>query len=120
MRRQSQDASHRQVKPQVVAVWKLSPVTPFEHNTIQDATLNSVFTSCTMNPLVAENYALRDRIIPDTLSSGVVLEAQIPVSRTFPSPDAFTIRHPISGQVLPEQELLVRGVIRGAKVRMVP
>lgn len=69
---------------------------------------------------MAENYALRDANIGDTISTGVVLEAQIPVSRTFPSADAFDIRHAISGQVLPEQELLVRGVVRGAKVRMVP
>lgn len=63
-------------------------VTPYEHNTVQDATLNSVFTSWTINPLVAENYALRDQNIGRALSSGVVLEAQISMSRTFPSPDA--------------------------------
>src|SRR3989441_359244 len=100
--------------------WKLSPLTPFEHNTIQEATINSVFTSWTLNPLVAEAYALRDQLIPDTISMGVVLEAQIPISRTFPSPDLFSVRHPISNLDFPEQEVLVRGVIRGAKVRMEP
>lgn len=79
----------------------------------------SVFTSWTLNPLVAENYALRDRN-DGTISYGVVLTAQIPMWRTFPSPDAFEIRHPTSGQILPEQEILVRGVIRNARVRMAP
>ena len=100
--------------------WKLSPVTPYEHNTVQDATLNSVFTSWSSNPLVAEAFALRDQLVPNTVSSGVVLEAQIPISRTFPSPDLFNVQHPISNLDLPEQEILVRGVIRGAKVRVVP
>jgi hypothetical protein len=100
--------------------WKLSPITPFEHNTMQQAAINSVFTSWTINPLVAENYALRDQYDPGMISSGVVLEAQIPIWRTFPSPDAFEIRHPTSGQILPEQEILVRGVIRNARVRPVP
>ena len=100
--------------------WKVSPVTPYEHNTVQDATLNSVFTAWTINPLVAEGYALWDQVVRDTISTGVVLEAQIPLSRTFPSPDLHKILHPMSRTILPEQEVLVRGVIRGAKVRRVP
>lgn len=95
-------------------------MTPFEHNTIQEATLSSVFTSWTVNPAVAENYALRDTNLENTISTGVVLQAEIPISRTFPSPDAFSIQHPITRAILPEQEILVRGVVRGAKVRIVP
>jgi RHS repeat-associated protein len=100
--------------------WKSSPATPYEHNTVQDATLSSVFTSWSRNPLVAENYALRDQNIGAMISSGVILQAEIPISRTYPSPDLHKVLHITKGIELPEDEVLVRGVIRGAKVTRVP
>jgi hypothetical protein len=101
-------------------IWKHAS-TPEEHSTLHGATLNSFFTSWSLNFLVAENYALRDQVIKGTLSNGVVLKKDVLVSRTIPMPPKlWQIVHPVTGQEFPEEEVLVRGVVRGAKVIMVP
>jgi len=101
-------------------IWKGPPTTPYEHSHTQDATLNSIFTSWTTDIRVAENYALRDQNVEHTVSRGVILEADIPIRKTYPSPPHHNIWHVTRKIELPESEVLVRGVVRGARVIRVP
>ena len=70
---------------------------PIAHNA---GDTNSIFTSWTTNPAIAERFAG---------PGGVVLFKNIPPSRTVPSPDRFG-----------EQEVLVVGPVTGARVIRIP
>ena len=83
--------------------------TPLEHNTAEEATLRSPYVSWTVSREVANNFASRRH------PPGVLLRARIPRSRTVPSPnEAPPVL--IDGRWVPEAEVLVRGVVRGARV----
>jgi hypothetical protein len=86
--------------------------TPLEHNTV--STLNSPYTSWTTNPAVAENFALRPNGV------GVVLEASIPQSRIVVSPNLKQVVLIQNGKIVSESEVLVRGIVQGAKTTNVP
>ena len=85
---------------------------PLEHNT--GSTLNSPYTSWTTNPAVAENFALRPGGTP-----GVVLEINVPLSKTIASPNLKEIVLIQNGKVVSESEVLISDIIRGAKVTKV-
>src|SRR5262249_42217464 len=72
------------------------------------------FTSWTTDPAVALNYALRPE------GGGAVLEAVIPLSRTVASPNLKIISLIQGGGAVSEAEVLVRGVVTGAKGAKVP
>lgn len=92
--------------------WK-RPSSALEHN--KGGTRNSPYTSWTTDPRVAENLALR----PGN-TSGIVIKAEVPISRTVVSPnlkDGVLIQ---TGEFVTEAEVLVRGVIRGKPMRVKP
>jgi RHS repeat-associated protein len=83
--------------------------TPLQHNIAPGGTLDSPYTSWTTDPAVAENFALRPG------GRGVVIEAQVPISRTTPSPNLKEVSLKQSpGTVVSESEVLVRGTVRGS------
>lgn len=94
-------------------LWKSSS-SALEHNAGANGTLTSPFTSWTADPAVALNYALRGG------GRGAVLEAVVPLSRTAASPNLYNVRLIQGGGTVSEAEILVRGVVTGAKVTKVP
>lgn len=95
--------------------WKGEGSTPFEHNAVPGGTLNSPYTSWTTDPRVAENFALRPGPTP-----GVVIEAQVPVSRLVPSPNTKNVSLIQGGGVVSESEVLVRGTVTGIPTTVRP
>jgi len=88
---------------------------PAEHNIAPGGTLSSPYTSWTTNPDVAINYALRPG------GGGVVIRAEVPVSRVARSPDMMkiTLKHK-PGEVVSESEILVRGKVTGVVTKVQP
>jgi hypothetical protein len=87
-------------------VWKQG-ATPLEHNAIRGATIESPYTSWTTDQAVAENFALRPT------GQGVVVTADVPVSRLVASPNLKTVVLRQSGAQVSESEVLIRGTVRG-------
>ena len=92
-------------------VWKGKGSSAYEHNAVQGGTLNSPFTSWTTNRSVAENFALR----PGG-THGMLIEAQVPVSRLVTSPNTKSVSLIQGGGVVSESEVLIRGAVRGTPV----
>jgi len=87
--------------------WKTAS-SPLEHNVGLGGTVKSSYTSWTTDPRVAENFALRPGNTP-----GVVITAEVPFSRIVVSPNLKEVVLPWGGGVVPESEVLVKGVVRG-------
>jgi RHS repeat-associated protein len=88
--------------------WKKA-ATPLEHNTGANGTLSSLYTSWTTDLDVATRFAAGKS------GQGVVLEAQIPLSKIVQSPNLKQVF--VHGRgVISESEVLVKGTIKGAKV----
>lgn len=85
-----------------------------EHNTGAGGTLSSPFTSWTTDARVAENFALRPGY-----TQGVVITAEVPISRIVASPNLHEVVLIMTGDLVSEAEVLVRGTVRGL-VRWVP
>jgi hypothetical protein len=88
------------------------PATAFEHNAVRGGTLYSPATSWTTDPRVALNFALRPN------GAGVVLKAEIPLSRIIPSPNLKTVWLIQGGGEVSEAEVLVRGVVRAMATKV--
>ncbi|MBK9628530.1 MAG: hypothetical protein IPO56_12735 [Flavobacteriales bacterium] len=86
--------------------------TPLQHNTVPGATLWSPFTSWTTNPAVAENFALRPN------GSGVVIQAEVPLSQTVMSPNLKSVLLKQSGNIVSESEVLVGGTVKGTPTKV--
>jgi RHS repeat-associated protein len=81
--------------------------TPAEHNV---GNTKSNYTSWTTDVEVAKNYSLR----PD--GGGVVLQTNVPVSSTVPSPSLKSVNLKQSpGVVVNEREVLLKGPIKGCQ-----
>jgi hypothetical protein len=93
--------------------WKASS-SALEHNTGAGGTLGSSMTSWTTDIRVAENFALRPGY-----TRGVVITAQVPVSRVVASPNLHKVLLIGTEELVSEAEVLVRGVVRGI-ARWVP
>lgn len=87
-----------------------------EHNS---GNTNSQFTSWTTDPEVAKNFALRGSGTQKT-SPGVVLEVTVPNYSITPSPNTSKVALIQSpGKVVSESEVLLKGLIYGAKTTIV-
>jgi hypothetical protein len=90
-----------------IAIPRGGPANAIEHNA--DNT-QSPFTSWTIDPDVARNFALR----PD--GKGVMLEITVPKSTIFESPSLKDVVLKQSGKIVNESENLLKGTIKDAKV----
>ena len=90
-------------------IWR-STSTPAEHNSGIQGTRNSPYTSWSLNPDVAENYALRSQQ-RGRLAPGVVLHLRVPFSRLTLSPNTKDIGLVQGGGSVSEAEVLIRGRI---------
>ncbi|SIS31601.1 RHS repeat-associated core domain-containing protein [Chryseobacterium joostei] len=82
--------------------------TPAEHN---GGNTNSNYTSWTKNKEVAKNYSLRPN------GNGVILKKTVPVYKTVKSPSLKNVNlKQTPGKIVNEQEILLRGKVRGAKI----
>ncbi|MEG0929128.1 hypothetical protein [Chryseobacterium sp.] len=82
--------------------------TPAEHN---GGNTNSNYTSWTKNKEVAKNYSLRPN------GNGVILKKTVPVYKTVKSPSLKNVNlKQTPGKIVNEQEVLLRGKVRGAKI----
>jgi RHS repeat-associated protein len=87
--------------------WKTAS-TPIEHNAAMGGTLSSEFTSWTTDIRVAENFARRPG---DT--AGAIITAEVRISKTVVSPNTKEVVLIMTGELVSEAEVLVKGVVRG-------
>jgi hypothetical protein len=93
-----------------VVVPRGGTATAAEHNA---GNTQSLFTSWTPNVEVAQNYALRPS------GNGVVLSTTVPKTSIVPSPSLKNVVLKPSGKYVNEQEVLLKGTIKGCKVQAI-
>jgi len=94
-----------------IAIPRGGDSTPMQHNST--GTTESPYTSWTTDKEVAENYALRPG------GQGVVLETKASQNTLVESPNTKQVLLKQNGKVVSENEALIKGDVRGAKVEVV-